>query len=900
MASSPVSPTVAGTPSSPSAVAPPRSSSPGAPGFAPPGTSAMANWPLLNLRECLPDPPLHRKAIEDAEAGLAQFEGLMKSLIKSVRSSLDAARTMNEKQQSMVSELARVTRAVSDGDAQFDPFIDRLETELSMLNERHASMVNLTQQIFLEEIEHFLANDVSSLKDVRKKFNNASDALDSALDKYLSKKAHDASIPESARDVADARKAFHEASLAYCTRLNAVRATRKTDLMRRVIDMVLLTNAYHNQAYDLLKGFMQRVHTFGEAARPLEDEARTQNAAMDRLRTRLLESQANTYNPMNKGIFDSFKSTGQPAPPTPASQPDPDDAGNHDWAFVDQEPTLKAGYLLKKNQAQRMRVTWSRRYFAIRGELLVYSQRDKDIEPVVAVNLRLSTVKPCDERRYTFQIISSQKTYTLQAENDEDMNSWIEALQKGIGNALHSAGPPSPHGTSRTSGGKKEVLGKQQLQAEEVSPQILEANRAMEEQKQVVARIRAVDGNNACCDCGAEDPEWAAINLGVVVCIECSGIHRSLGVHISKVRSLILDKWEPDNVEVMLRMGNAKVNAVFLRLAKTSGAEYAALAPTADRPTRVKHISSKYVAKEWIARDSVLAQLEGASSAVTPGSPPSLHEAFWDAVRHGDLARALALLAVGASVDWQHPAHQYRSPLHQALREGDNVAAEFLLQWQCNVNLQDKDGWTALHYAADAKNNQMAHRLVRRCGAAWDVKDAMKRTPLDIATAKEDPLITTMLRLIALEPSHGSSKFGINEALSDTNAKGAGGAAPLSGAGSTTSSSIARKPVPSAATAPAFAAPAQEEAFATAWNDNAFAAPTGPVGSGASANMAGSMSASSSYFATSASMEPSGFETSVPSAASPSPSAFARPAAGASPVPKTTAAAAVLEENPWG
>lgn len=45
-------------------------------------------------------------------------------------------------------------------------------------------------------------------------------------------------------------------------------------------------------------------------------------------------------------------------------------------------------------------------------------------------------------------------------------------------------------------------------------------------------------------------PEWASTNLGVVICIECSGIHRSLGVHVSKVRSIALDKWESESIEV--------------------------------------------------------------------------------------------------------------------------------------------------------------------------------------------------------------------------------------------------------------------------------------------------------------------------------------------------------------
>lgn len=49
--------------------------------------------------------------------------------------------------------------------------------------------------------------------------------------------------------------------------------------------------------------------------------------------------------------------------------------------------------------------------------------------------------------------------------------------------------------------------------------------------------LRKVCGNDRCADCGAPEPDWASLNLGVLVCIECSGVHRNLGVHISKVCS---------------------------------------------------------------------------------------------------------------------------------------------------------------------------------------------------------------------------------------------------------------------------------------------------------------------------------------------------------------------------
>jgi hypothetical protein len=58
--------------------------------------------------------------------------------------------------------------------------------------------------------------------------------------------------------------------------------------------------------------------------------------------------------------------------------------------------------------------------------------------------------------------------------------------------------------------------------------------------------------NAVCADCSEKDPRWVSINLGLYLCIECSGIHRSLGVHISKVRSIELDLWDPDTIRVRI------------------------------------------------------------------------------------------------------------------------------------------------------------------------------------------------------------------------------------------------------------------------------------------------------------------------------------------------------------
>lgn len=107
------------------------------------------------------------------------------------------------------------------------------------------------------------------------------------------------------------------------------------------------------------------------------------------------------------------------------------------------------------------------------------------------------------------------------------------------------------------------------------------------------------EDNKYCVDCDAKGPRWASWNLGVFLCIRCAGIHRNLGVHISKVKSVNLDAWTPEHVAYVQRMGNSRARAI-----------YEANLPDDFRRPQTdtaleSFIRAKYEHKKYIAQDYV-------------------------------------------------------------------------------------------------------------------------------------------------------------------------------------------------------------------------------------------------------------------------------------------------------
>ncbi|XP_002033276.2 ARF GTPase-activating protein GIT2 [Drosophila sechellia] len=230
-----------------------------------------------------------------------------------------------------------------------------------------------------------------------------------------------------------------------------------------------------------------------------------------------------------------------------------------------------------------------------------------------------------------------------------------------------------------------------------------------------------------CGDCGAGDPSWASINRGILLCADCCSVHRSLGRHISIVKSLRQGNWEPSVLNFVNSLNAHGANSVWEHhlldgSTNSTGGKHVprwrkptpkdALHPTKSDFIKAKHVNLTFVLKPSLQDDD---DGNGSAGSLEQELSRQLHAS----VRTSNLETSLRFLVQGADPNYYHE-DKLSTPLHMAAKFGQASQIEMLLIYGADVGALDGNGMTPLELARANNHNTIAERLL---DAMYDVTD---------------------------------------------------------------------------------------------------------------------------------------------------------------------------------
>ncbi|XP_027764868.1 arf-GAP with coiled-coil, ANK repeat and PH domain-containing protein 3 isoform X4 [Empidonax traillii] len=450
-------------------------------------------------------------------------------------------------------------------DEMISECLDKFGDSLQEMINYHMILFDQAQRSVRQQLHNFVKDDVRKFKETKKQFDKVREDMEISLVKNAQAPRHKPhEVEEATGTLTITRKCFRHLALDYVLQINVLQAKKKFEILDAMLSFMHAQYTFFQQGYSLLHELDPYMKKLATELDQLVIDSAVEKREMEHKHALIQQ----------RTLLQDFSY----------------DDSKVEFNVDAPNGVVMEGYLFKR--ASNAFKTWNRRWFSIQNSQLVYQKKLKDVLTVVVEDLRLCTVKPCEdiERRFCFEVVSPTKSCMLQADSEKLRQAWIQAVQASIASAYRES--PDSYYIERLD--------------RTASPSTSSIDSATDSRERsgkgetILQRVQSIPGNDQCCDCGQPDPRWASINLGILLCIECSGIHRSLGVHCSKVRSLTLDSWEPELLKLMCELGNSTMNQIYEAQCEELGLKK----PTAgsSRQDKEAWIKVKYVEKKFLKK----------------------------------------------------------------------------------------------------------------------------------------------------------------------------------------------------------------------------------------------------------------------------------------------------------
>uniref|UniRef100_A0A3P8YHY5 Arf-GAP with coiled-coil, ANK repeat and PH domain-containing protein n=1 Tax=Esox lucius TaxID=8010 RepID=A0A3P8YHY5_ESOLU len=523
----------------------------------------------VDFEECIKDSPRFRAGIDEVETDVVEIEAKLDKLVKLCSGMIEAGRAYVSANKLFVNGIKDLSQQCKK-EEMISECLEKCGDRLQEIVNYHMILFDQAQRSIKQQLHTFIKEDVRKFKETKKQFDRVREDMEIAQVKNAQaprNKPHE--VEEATSSLTLTRKCFRHLALDYVLQINVLQAKKKFEILDAMLSFMRAQYTLFQQGYNILDEidpYMKKLAA--------ELDQLVIDSAMEK---RDLEHQHATIQ--HRTLMQDFSY----------------DDNKVEFNVDAPNGVVMEGYLFKR--ASNAFKTWNRRWFSIQNSQLVYQKRLKDALTVVVEDLRLCSVKPCEdgERRFCFEVVSPTKSCMLQAESEKLRQSWIQAVQASIASAyreisdnyyierLDRTASPSTSSIDSASEPRGGRMGEGRGES-------------------ILQRVQTLPGNELCCDCSQAAPCWASINLGVLLCIECSGIHRSLGVHCSKVRSLTLDSWEPELLKLMCELGNSVINHIYEGGCEEMGVKKPG--PSSTRQEKEAWIKAKYVEKRFLKKMS--------------------------------------------------------------------------------------------------------------------------------------------------------------------------------------------------------------------------------------------------------------------------------------------------------